>query len=156
MPTKTVEFCNGVTKTYDLPDDKGSIEWRAWDRPLIVGIDLDGTLFRDGDNDYEWNGTGHFFPTDKRVKMLVTALSMLDDVWIVIWTCRKDRDEIAGTLNSREIPYDSINRHPFEPDTSRKMAMDINYDDSAFQCRADNQAEFLRQVLDLMDGRYCI
>lgn len=114
------------------------------DRPFIVAIDLDGTLF---DNNDGWNGISYFGKTNKKVKKLIKKLDDVEDLWIVIWTCRANDDEIAEVLEERNIPFDSINEHPFEPEgIGRKMPYDILYDDRVYYCNGYNSESFLRRV----------
>lgn len=106
--------------------------FKNMDRPLIVAVDLDGTLIeKDIDR---WKGPGHFLETKKRVKSVVQKIYDMNDTWVVIWTCRPESEAMREMLDERGIPYDSINSHPFEPEgISRKMPYDILLDDSVFR-----------------------
>jgi hypothetical protein len=96
-------------------------------RPKILALDLDGTaLYYDGRYD-----ASHF---GEAIRGLVEELKPLkEEGWyIVIWTCRVESQEMREHLKAQEIPFDSINDHPWNgPDGPRKIYADVYYDDKA-------------------------
>lgn len=133
---------------YELPDEKrqNKISWHEWDRPYIIAIDLDGTILESDTK--KWKGPGDFLETNNNVKQVVEQLNKIQNVWIMIWTCRHTRVEIADLLIERSIPFDSINEHPFEPrDIGRKPPYDALLDDAnVFRYDGTNADDFLSFV----------
>lgn len=135
---------------YELPDEKkqNQISWHEWNRPYVIAVDLDGTILQSDTK--KWNGPGDFLGTNNDVKRVVEQLDEIPNLWIMIWTCRHTRVKIADLLIERDIPFDSINEHPFEPsDIGRKPPYDALFDDAdVFRYDGTNADEFLRFVLE--------
>lgn len=113
-------------------------------RPNILALDLDGTLLS-----YDGYHEGVF---GTPFKGMVEQLHILKKSgWvIVIWTCRQDTPELRHHLDFHEIPYDHINKHPWDLGRSRKMGADIYLDDRGLQFNgiSDNLAN------EIMDHRF--
>jgi len=112
-------------------------------KPKVVAVDLDGTLLEyDG-----WKGPAHF---GKPILGVVEALHELKkNGWaVVIWTTRRTDYALKAHLDKHEIPYDYINKHPWQPPgTSHKITADVYLDDRAV--RFDGKASGLaRRIMD--------
>jgi hypothetical protein len=97
------------------------------DRPKLLAIDLDGTIF-EYDGDF---GHNQFGPA---VKGIVEELQKISDAgWkIVLWTCREDTPEMREYLREQGIPYHYINDHPWNGEHGpRKIHADLYVDDKA-------------------------
>jgi hypothetical protein len=102
----------------------------AWnrERPKLVAVDLDGTII---DKLPHYTHTGEF---GDPIPGVVEKLNQLRaDGWkIVIWTVRQESEEMRLHLEQHNIPYDFINRHPWQPpDGGPKIIADVYIDDLA-------------------------
>lgn len=114
--------------------------WKKWDRPRILAVDLDGTIIRSSVE--EWKGPEHFSETHEDMADLVRELHKFDNIWIMIWTCRNDVKAVSEVLQERNIPFDSINNHPFKPkDISRKITYDLLIGDTEVRFDGNNIEE---------------
>lgn len=110
----------------DMPENREDKNWSEWDRPTIMAVDLDGVIFRCE----KWDGPSSFGRLKEGCKEVMKHFADKDDVWIVIWTCRNDKDLVEEKLEENGIPFDSMNCHPWEPENiSRKMPYDLLIDD---------------------------
>jgi|Deesub1362B_J571_1020462.scaffolds.fasta_scaffold02356_6 hypothetical protein len=115
-------------------------------RPRVVAVDLDGVIL-----EHEgWQGHNSF----GRVKDgAIEALSEFrkHGYVIVIWTTRKNVDEIRRYLEENGVPFDYINEHPFgPPGTSRKIWADVYLDDRAVRFENWEQAKI--DVIKKLEG----
>lgn len=101
------------------------------DRPYILAIDLDGVLCQyDG-----WKGPAHF---GKPVPGVIEELYKLKregrerkEEWaVVVLTTRRTDNALRRHLDKHNVPYDYINKHPWQPPkTSHKIVADVYLDD---------------------------
>ncbi len=93
-------------------------------RPRILALDVDGSLLKN-------TGSEEFGqPVSGLIKKLYQAQQ--DGIKIVIWTVRADTPELRAHLERHKVPYDFINRHPWQPPgNSPKILADWYYDDRA-------------------------
>jgi bifunctional non-homologous end joining protein LigD len=98
------------------------------DMPKTLAVDLDGTILEyDG-----FKGMGIFGEPKPGAKE--TLQRFKDDGWyIVVDTCRGEVPQIVEHLTILDIPFDTVNTNPFQPDAanSRKPMADYRVDDSA-------------------------
>lgn len=104
------------------------------DMPRTLAIDLDGTILEyDG-----FKGVGVFgSPIDGAREALQ---KFKEDGWfIVIDTCRGEVPQVVEHLALFDIPFDSVNRHPFQPSTANpgKPMAEYRIDDSAIYFDGD-------------------
>lgn len=91
-----------------------------------ICIDIDGTI----SHFIEWQGPtvfGEVIPgAAENIQRLKDA-----DYFIIIYTTRTDKDEIAEFLNRNSIPFDAINENPQQPDNAigGKPIADVYIDD---------------------------
>lgn len=89
-----------------------------------LAVDLDGTLLK-YDKFRGWNHFGE--PNEGMVELLQ---KIKDAGWnIIIWTVRKETEEMKEHLAKYNIPYDYINWQPWPKDGSRKISFDVCLDD---------------------------
>lgn len=104
-------------------------------QPLIAAVDLDGTILSyDG-----WKGPSHF---GKPLPGIIDELGKLKQAgWaIVIWTCRASDYALRAHLEKHQVPYDYINKHPWQPTgTSHKIYADVYIDDRALRFEGDTE-----------------
>jgi hypothetical protein len=114
-------------------------------KPRIIAVDLDGTLLEyDG-----WKGPAHF---GKPIPGVVSTLHELKKLsWaVVIWTTRKNDHALKAYLEKHDIPYDYINKHPWQPPrSSHKITADVYLDDRAMRFTG-NTANLTNRILDVM------
>ena len=112
-------------------------------QPQIAAVDLDGTIL-----EYSgWKGPAHF---GKPLPGIVQELSKLKQAgWaIVIWTCRATDHALRSHLEKHGIPYDYINKHPWQPEgSSHKMFANIYIDDRALRVNGNSKG-LASRVLD--------
>ena len=112
-------------------------------KPKIVAVDLDGTLLEyDG-----WKGPAHF---GQPIPGVVSALFELKKAgWaIVIWTTRKTDYALRAHLEKHDIPFDYINKHPWQPPgSSHKITADVYLDDRAVRFNG-NTAGLARRIME--------
>jgi hypothetical protein len=105
-------------------------------RPKILALDLDGTLCEyDG-----WQGPAHFGkPFPKVVDELHKLKKTEGEEWaIVINTTRRTDHALKAHLDKHNIPYDFINKHPWQPPgSSHKMTADVYLDDRGLRFTGD-------------------
>jgi len=132
----------------------GKCTFEQTNRPKIVAVDLDGTIF-----EYNgWKGHNHFGKpivsrswgevldikdADGQYKRMHPSEALREFKkrgWVVvIWTTRVDKERIAEELRKHSIPFDYINEHPWQPpDTSNKLFADLYIDDRAFRFKKDD------------------
>jgi len=96
--------------------------------PKTLAVDLDGTILEyDG-----YKGVGIFGEPIGGARE--TLQRFRDDGWyIVIDTCRGEVPLVIEHLMIQEIPFDTVNTNPFQPDTANpgKPMADYRIDDSA-------------------------
>ena len=100
-------------------------------RPKILALDLDGTLCEyDG-----WKGPAHFGKVFPDVLAELYKLKASDEKWaIVINTTRRTDHALRSHLEKNNVPYDYINKHPWQPPgSSHKMTADVYLDDRALR-----------------------
>jgi len=135
-----VKICVGSSCRY-FKD--GECVWDKVERPKIVAVDLDGTILEFN----EWKGHNHFGKPLKGAKEALQKLKEMGFV-IIIWTTRKNREDIAKYLTEHDIPFDYINENPLQPpDCDIKIYADYYVDDRAIEFRGDWK-EVLRKILD--------
>jgi histidinol phosphatase-like enzyme len=104
-------------------------------QPPIAAIDLDGTILEyDG-----WKGPAHF---GKPVAGIIDELGTLKrEGWaIVIWTCRANDFALKAHLEKYQVPYDYINKHPWQPPgSSHKVYADVYVDDRGLRFNGTSQ-----------------
>lgn len=108
-------------------------------RPKLVAVDLDGTILDSLPN-------GNF---GDPIPGVVEKLNKLraDDWKIIIWTVRQESEELRLHLEQHNIPYDFINRHPWQPpDGGPKILADVYIDDRAVNF--DGKARSFDQVTE--------
>lgn len=113
----------------------------AKERPNILAVDLDGVLF-----DYDgWKGPTHF---GKPVPGVIEELYKLKregrerkEEWaIVVLTTRRTDNTLRHQLNKHNVPYDYINKHPWQPPhTSHKIVADVYLDDHGLRFTGNSQ-----------------
>lgn len=112
-------------------------------KPKIVAVDLDGTLLEyDG-----WKGPAHF---GKPIQGVVDALFELKkEGWaVVIWTTRRTDHALRAHLEKHGVPFDYINKHPWQPPgTSHKITADVYLDDRAVRFNG-NTSGLARRIMD--------
>lgn len=112
-------------------------------KPKIVAVDLDGTLL-----EYEgWKGPAHF---GKPIQGVVDALFTLKKAgWaIVIWTTRRTDYAVKAHLEKYSVPFDYINKHPWQPPgTSHKITADVYLDDRAVRFTG-NTSGLAQRIMD--------
>lgn len=104
------------------------------DMPRTLAIDLDGTILEyDG-----FKGVGIFGnPIDGAREALQ---KFKEDGWfIVIDTCRGEVPQVIEHLTLFDIPFDSVNDHPFQPSTANpgKPMAEYRIDDTAIHFDGD-------------------
>lgn len=100
----------------------------AKSRPMVVAVDVDGTLceYRDG-------GPAKLGPPVDGMIEQLEALKAAGWV-IVIWTVRPDSPELREQLDSYGVPYDYVNENPHgPPGGSNKIYADVYLDDKAMR-----------------------
>jgi hypothetical protein len=106
---------------------------------MIVAVDFDGTIveFRRSNPDLGIINKG-FAPLMPGVKPALKEIKRTGDT-IIIWTCRKDSEELKGFLVENDIPFDGINtlRKKEEWGLSNKLAADIYIDDRSIEFLGD-------------------
>lgn len=131
-------------------------------RPIVIAIDLDGTILRFD----KWKGPEHFGepllttfwgkllnkndehgnPMTMHPKTALQHLRIMGCV-IVIWTTRNNTDRISEILNYYEIPHDHINYNPWQPcEVSSKIYADLYIDDRSINPFKPNKV--LNKVFD--------
>jgi hypothetical protein len=103
----------------------------AGKKPKILALDLDGTLCEyDG-----WKGPAHFGKPFPDVVAELHKLKAGPEKWaIVIFTTRRTDHALKAHLDKHNIPYDFINKHPWQPPgSSYKMTADVYLDDRALR-----------------------
>lgn len=112
-------------------------------KPNIVAVDLDGTLLEyDG-----WKGPAHF---GQPIQGVVEALHELKKAgWaIVVWTTRATDYALRAHLERHDVPYDYINKHPWQPPgSSHKISADVYLDDRALRFTGDTK-NLAKRILD--------
>lgn len=105
------------------------------ERPKILALDLDGTLCEyDG-----WKGPAHFGKVIPEVleelyKLKREAKARGEKWAIVINTTRRTDHALRSHLDKNNVPYDYINKHPWQPPgSSYKMTADVYLDDRALR-----------------------
>lgn len=100
------------------------------DRPKIVAVDLDGTIF----DSKSCHDLGKPIPGIRE-----KLQKFKDRGWvIVIWTVRAKSKEVIDHLNQHEIPFDHFNESPWQPkDSSAKVKADVYLDDRAVSFSGD-------------------
>lgn len=110
------------------------LEAAVRDTPKTLAIDLDGTILTyDGFKGIDVFGE----PIDGARE---TLQRFKDDGWfIVIDTCRGDVPLVVEHLAMYDIPFDTVNVNPFQPDTANpgKPMADFRIDDSAIYFNGD-------------------
>jgi hypothetical protein len=100
-------------------------------KPKILALDLDGTLCEyDG-----WKGPAHFGKPFPDVVAELHKLKAGPEKWaIMIFTTRRTDHALKAHLDKHNIPYDFINKHPWQPPgTSHKPTADVYLDDRALR-----------------------
>jgi len=104
-------------------------------RPKILALDFDGTLC-----EYEgWKGPAHFGKVIPEVleelyKLKREAKAEGEEWAIVINTTRRTDHALKSHLDKNNVPYDYINKHPWQPPgSSYKMTADVYLDDRALR-----------------------
>jgi hypothetical protein len=114
-------------------------------KPRIIAVDFDGTLCEyDG-----WKGPAHF---GKPIPGVVKTLRELKKLsWaVVIWTTRKNDHALRAHLEKYNVPYDYINKHPWQPPgSSHKITADVYLDDRAMRFNG-NTRNLTHRILDAM------
>lgn len=93
-----------------------------------ICIDIDGTI----SHFIEWVDSKTF--GDVLPDCAQTIHHLKADGWhVIIYTTRADKAEITKFLNANNIPFDSINENPFQPDNAKggKPFADVYLDDRA-------------------------
>jgi len=102
--------------------------------PRTLAIDLDGTILEyDGFKGVDIFGS----PIDGARE---TLQKFKEDGWfIVIDTCRGNVPQVIERLILFDIPFDSVNKHPFQPSTANpgKPIAEYRIDDSAIHFNGD-------------------
>lgn len=103
-------------------------------RPKILALDLDGTLCEyDG-----WKGADHFGKPHKELVDQLYELKKRGDWAIVIFTTRATNEALRKHLDAYDVPYDFINKHPWQPPgSSHKPTADVYLDDRALRYEGD-------------------
>lgn len=101
-----------------------------------LAIDLDGTLA----NYDKWRGEDHFgsLRTDSDGYTAADGMRELHNLGcrLIIWTTRGNTERVREWLDNNEVPYDTINENPDQPEgTSRKVIADLYADDRAVDAR---------------------
>lgn len=116
---------------------------KARKKPNIVAVDLDGTLLEyDG-----WKGPAHF---GKPIQGVIDALHELKKAgWaVVVWTTRATDYGLRAHLERHHIPYDYINKHPWQPPgSSHKVSADVYLDDRALRFTGNTQG-LARRIME--------
>lgn len=101
-------------------------------KPKILALDFDGTLCEyDG-----WKGPAHFGkPFPEVVAELHKLKATPGEKWaIVIFTTRRTDYALKAHLDKHNVPYDYINKHPWQPPgSSYKVTADVYLDDRALR-----------------------
>jgi hypothetical protein len=104
-------------------------------RPKILALDLDGTLCEyDG-----WKGPAHFgkpFPEvlEQLYKLKREGKENGEEWAIMIFTTRRTDHALKAHLDKHNVPYDFINKHPWQPpNSSHKPFADVYLDDRAMR-----------------------
>lgn len=95
-------------------------------RPLVVAVDLDGTLC-----EYHEGAPAEI---GKPLPGMVEELKKLKEAgwYIVVWTVRPASLDLALQLEALKIPFDEINSNKYGPkDGSNKIYADVYVDDKA-------------------------
>lgn len=101
-------------------------------RPMVLAIDLDGTLceYKEGPP----SDLGALIPGILRELQALKAAGWV----VVIWTVRKESDELRRQLEKLNVPFDFINKNPYgPPDGSDKIYADVYLDDKAMTFNGD-------------------
>lgn len=107
---------------------------RAKSRPMVVAVDLDGTLCEYHEGAPAEIGTP--------IPGMIDELRALDAAgWvIVIWTVRPDTEELRKQLDALGVPYSYLNENPHgPPDGSNKIYADVYLDDKAMTFNGDTK-----------------
>jgi len=120
----------------------GRCTWHDVSRPKVVAVDLDGTILRfDG-----WKGQKHFGEPLPGAKEALFELKRRGFI-VVIWTTRKNIEDIKRVLAKYGIPFDYINENPHQPpDCGGKIYADFYVDDRAVEFNG-NWDTVLRKIL---------
>jgi len=96
-------------------------------RPYIIAIDFDGTITKN-------KNLGGELELVPEAKDFLTKLRDLESFYIIIWTCRCNKEhlvEMYQFLRINEIPFDNINKNypalPYQP--KPKIYADLYIDD---------------------------
>ena len=94
-----------------------------------------------------WKGPAHF---GQPIPGVVDALFELKKAgWaVVIWTTRRTDYALRTHLEKHNIPFDYINKHPWQPPgSSHKITADVYLDDRAVRFNG-NTAGLARRILE--------
>lgn len=109
-----------------------------------ICIDIDGTICR-----YEeWAGANHFGAVLPGAKEAI--LKLKEEGWyVIIFSTRADKKAISDFLNLHNIPFDSINENPNQPDNAigGKPLADVYLDDRAITFRG-NWAQAYNEIIN--------
>ncbi len=109
----------------------------------IVLVDLDDTLIKHDQEDGDGCDVSHFGSLKKYARKMMELLEEMEYI-VVIWTTRGNNEEIANFLDEKNIPYDYVNWHPYQPeDASPKLYADLIIDDRALGCPSDCRDIFM-------------
>lgn len=103
-------------------------------RPMVIAVDLDGTIC-----EYKEGGPAQL---GAPIPGMIDQLQALKAVgWVVvIWTVRKESNELRSQLEKLGIPFDFINQNPHGPiDGSDKIYADVYLDDKALTFNGDTK-----------------
>ncbi len=132
--------------------DIASYAWQEQQRdeplhPPVLAVDLDGTIL-----EYEeWQGPDVFGRPREGAAEALTRLRE-QGYKILIWTTRGNIEGIKQTLEEHKIPYDWINRNPYQPvGASAKVAAAFYIDDRGIDGKQDWQAIYEQVVKSTID-----
>ena len=104
----------------------------AKSRPMVVAVDLDGTLCP-----YKEGAPADIEPPIPGMLRELGALKAAG--WVIcIWTVRPTTPELARKLKEHRVPFDHINENPHgPPNGSNKIYADVYLDDKAMTFNGD-------------------
>lgn len=99
-----------------------------------ICIDIDGTI----SHEIEWVDSKTFGELLPHCAETIHHLKT-DGWYVIIYTTRGDKAEIAKFLGENNIPFDAINENPNQPDNAKggKPIADVYVDDRAIQFNGD-------------------
>jgi len=128
--------------------------WPGQTRPLVIGVDFDGTVAEDLG---VWGGPGVFGDPNPEVRTLLYELRTAGWV-IVLWSCRGDVERMQQFCEAHDFPIDYYNENPYwheeRGDNPAKLKGDIYLDDKAVNPVGLTAVELSDRIAELINARH--